>query len=356
MSGLVSIETVVAGLSARAGELAAELLPGGRREGRHWRCGDLSGAPGQSLIVDLRGTHAGHWRDFASGEFGDALDLVAQVVAGGDKRRAIAWARAWLGLGGEAPAVDPTRARAEAERRRQRGERDEAARRERARRQAAAIWLASAERLRDTPAEAYLRARAIDLASLGRQPRCLRFHPALYHAETGAEHPALVALITGGEDNRALAVHRTYLARQADGSWGKIAGQAKKVLGPFAGGAIRLWRGASGKPFREAPADEELALVEGVEDGLSLALIQPALRIWAVVSLSNLAAVYLPARLRRVLIVGDNDAGETARAALAKAVAAHQRQGRRVRLVRSPVGKDFNDALRAQNLSGGDAA
>ncbi|MGH7092191.1 MAG: DUF7146 domain-containing protein, partial [Stellaceae bacterium] len=74
-----------------------DLLPGGCREGAEWRCGSTAGEPGHSLGVHLIGERAGVWSDFATGERGDALDLV-RIVLGADTVRALDWSRRWLGI------------------------------------------------------------------------------------------------------------------------------------------------------------------------------------------------------------------------------------------------------------------
>jgi len=48
--------------------------------GRTLQVGNLSGAPGQSLKVQLEGQFAGTWRDFATGESGDLVSLYAQSL------------------------------------------------------------------------------------------------------------------------------------------------------------------------------------------------------------------------------------------------------------------------------------
>jgi putative DNA primase/helicase len=64
-----------------------------------------------------------------------------------------------------------------------------------------------------TVVEAYLRRRGLSLAI----PETLRFHPNLKHAPTGTWWPAMVALITKGEDNTPIGVTRTFLAPDGTG-------------------------------------------------------------------------------------------------------------------------------------------
>jgi putative DNA primase/helicase len=62
---------------ARLPELLTQLLPGGRRIGREWVCGNLRGEPGASCKVNI---FTGRWADFATGERGgDIISLAAAV-------------------------------------------------------------------------------------------------------------------------------------------------------------------------------------------------------------------------------------------------------------------------------------
>lgn len=87
---------------------------------------------------------------------------------------------------------------------------------------------------------------------------------------------------------------------------------------------------------------------EGIETCLSIALACPELRVLSAVSLGNMARITLPAAVRRVILAADNDgAGTPAAEALQRAIDHFAREGREVRVARSPVGNDFNDALTA---------
>lgn len=67
--------------------------------------GDLSGAKGQSLKVTLVGEKKGMWRDYATGEGGDLVELWALVRCAGNKGDALREIRDYLGLG--SPTVFP---------------------------------------------------------------------------------------------------------------------------------------------------------------------------------------------------------------------------------------------------------
>ena len=55
------------------------LFPAGKHRGKQFIVGDLEGNPGKSLVVELAGSRAGMWMDFATGEGGDILDVWARV-------------------------------------------------------------------------------------------------------------------------------------------------------------------------------------------------------------------------------------------------------------------------------------
>lgn len=62
-------------LTERAEEVAATLIPAGRKVGREWEAGSVNGEQGRSLKVCVEGGKRGRWSDFATGESGDLLDL-----------------------------------------------------------------------------------------------------------------------------------------------------------------------------------------------------------------------------------------------------------------------------------------
>ena len=186
------------------------------------------------------------------------------------------------------------------------------------------------------------------MSLLDRTPGALRYHPGLFNGETGRDHPALLGLINMRDGSKA--VHRTWLAPHPDEprNWVKLKVEnAKKTYGDYRGGSIRLWRGASDKPIAKAQAGELVCITEGIEDGLTVAIAMPEARVLVAVSLSNMAHIELPEAIEEVVICADNDpANSKAAGALDRAVTAHLRAGRRVRVAR-PRGdvKDFNEII-----------
>lgn len=317
-----------------------------------------------SFCIHLAGPMAGRWCDFATGDKGDVIDLIA-LSLGLSLADAIKEARAFLGLETESPELRRARdlaAQAAAKRRvaEVAAQAEKAARRRKA---ARGLWLSGQERIAGTPVALYLANRGIDLAPLGRQPRAIRYHPdCLYldevvNPETGevlprrVNLPAMVAAITNAKGEH-IATHRTYLAYGPTGLWAKAAlPDAKKVLGDYRGGAVRLWSGAGPKggkgcPLASCPPGTRVYIAEGIETALSAVMLRPDLRVLAAVSLSNMALVELPANVAEVVLIGDADAHPQAQAGLAHAVAAHGKAGRLVRLWQSDrPGEDLNDRL-----------
>lgn len=357
------LDDIRQGLADRADELARELVPDGRRSGHYWigRCPWRGDRHAGSFWVNLAGAkRPGTWKDAATDEKGGPLDLVMRAC-NLDFKGALDWSREFLGLArGGVSDDERRRRRAEAERRRAAADAAYEAETADKRRRAASLFR-GAKRLafRGSPADAYLRgARGIDVGGLGRLPGVLGHLPDCRHVESGRRVPALVALIQQPMTRVALGVHMTFLEPtgadklRAPPGWPPSQKfPVRKVWpGGIAGGVIRLWRGDTGMAEDEAAACgavDELALCEGVEDGLSIALALPRLRVWCAYSLSNLVNVRLPPCAERVTVFADNDWGKPrARAALDTALAALERQGRPVAVAHSHIGKDVNDALR----------
>jgi hypothetical protein len=332
---LHSVDEIARMLDERAEQIAAELFPAGRRSGPEWRVGSIAGEPGQSLGIRMTGPKRGVWMDFNAGIGGDMLELVARARYGGDRGQALRWARAFLGLSeaaapaGVTPPPPPPRVPADEV------SRDFAGK-------ARALWFGG-HPIGGTPAAAYLAGRGISLARLGRLPGALRFRPDVYCSERRVTAPAMLAAILRG--GTMIGCHRTFLAPRPSGGWGKAPIQApKKIIGQVGGGFIPVWRGKSGKALRDAPADDTLAVCEGIEDALTIALHTPEWRVVAAVSIGNLAKLSLPDRFADIVCCWDRDGDNPASVAAREATVTRLlNEGRSVRQVAPPEGfKDFN--------------
>jgi hypothetical protein len=123
---------------------------------------------------------------------------------------------------------------------------------------ARSLWDA-AQPVTGTKTEAYLRARAITCAL----PDSLRFLPDIHHAPSSSWGCAMVANVEA-----AGGVHRTFFDKQGK----RLGKNAKMMLGPCAGGAVRLSCGSG-----------PLVVCEGIETGLSLlcGLLRGPATVWA---------------------------------------------------------------------------
>jgi twinkle protein len=77
--------------------VASMLLPNGKRKGPEYCVGSIGGEDGDSLKVRLTGNKAGLWKDFATGDAGDLIDLWA-AVRGMTKKDAFEACREYLGV------------------------------------------------------------------------------------------------------------------------------------------------------------------------------------------------------------------------------------------------------------------
>ncbi len=349
------VDQIKALLQDRIVDLVHTLAPGGVIKGNYW----LSRSPARndrhagSFWVTIRHTPKGPpgvWKDEGTGDKGDVFSLI-QLHYGWPHTRdgfieAVKWARKWLNFE-DIPVKQRAAVAEQAAATRAREEKDAAEKAEKNARAAKAWWLSCEPELAGTVAETYLGSRGIPLADLKRPPRVLRFAPELVHGPSQRTFPAIVAAMTDAA-GAIRAVHRTYLA--PDGSGKAPVSPARMIWPTFAGCVIRLTRGETDLSPEEATRRglvDRLLICEGIEDGLSFALACPELRIWAAGSLANLANVKLPDCTWEVIVAADNDWGKPqAQAQLQRALEALGRQRRPVRVARSHIGKDANDALR----------
>lgn len=324
-----------------------------------------------SFVIHLTGHKAGKWEDFATGQRGDVFDLIGLSLGLGQMVDQLKEARSFLGLRTDSPEEARQREVALAAAKHRRAEAEAQARRDqdRASRRAEAMYLSAEPGIRGTPVDFYLKERGIDLATIGHQPRALRYQAKChYHFEdksTGEiiefDGPAMIAAMTNLQ-GRTVAVHRTWLAiNPATGRWGKVRlphpsqeGQflpAKKVYAWGDGCAVRLSsglgpKGGKGAPLNRCPPGTRVYIAEGIETALTARILRPDARVLAAYSLSNMGKVGLPPEVTEVVLITDHDLASQAQAQLAEAIEAHRKAGRLVRIWKSDhPGEDLNDAL-----------
>lgn len=371
------LDFVIGKLEGEFEFLANHLAPGGSRTGAVYQPRNPlrdDRNPG-SLVIYVAGPHKGKWREYSPalpGQ-GGAYDFVAYILGSGDiaKGRKLAWR--YLADRYGLKSASPADKAAWRERRKvETVKKSKAAEEQSAKRRGIAQKLyINAHPAPNTPVQAYLEtARGIAFDVLGRWPNAIRYAPELAHPEDGVYGPAMIAAVTQWRaegKSRFLAAHRTFLEQDAAGRWRKRGDvdadirESKYALGHYAGGAVNVWRGKSGKPLAEAPDDDVVVITEGLEDALTVAYAYQAAaprapqgaiqyagpRVLCAISIANLANVALPPQIRDVRLAVDND-GDNPQAArqIERAIEAYDGQGRAVRLIRAPGGaKDLNAAL-----------
>jgi hypothetical protein len=188
--------------------------------------------------------------------------------------------------------------------------------------------------IRGTIAQAYLHGR--DLADL-RHCTALRFHPRCWYRSDESDPrdqardawPAMVAVVTdlGGAITGA---HRTWLDPAGDEK--APVSTPRRAMGHLLGHGVRF-----------GVVRDVMAAGEGIESLLSLRQITPCLPVVAALSANHLAALLLPAGLRRLYIARDND---RAGAWAAERLMERAVDGGIEALTLDPRLGDFNDDLR----------
>lgn len=185
-----------------------------------------------------------------------------------------------------------------------------------------------------TPAELYLRNRAITMPL----PHTLRFARLAPPKESGVLAsngpgllPCLVAVVTDPY-GKLVGIQRTYVTndgRKAASTDGKV----KFSLGLVAGGAIQI-----------GPPTSNIVVTEGLEDGLSLAQALGE-SVWVAAGTAMLPHMTFASVTRSVVIGADAD--EAGERAAQKAAIAYRDAQLAVRIMRPAESyKDFNDMLR----------
>jgi hypothetical protein len=142
----------------------------------------------------------------------------------------------------------------------------------------------------------------------------------------------MVAAVTTCPGTDVVAIHRTYL--NPNGSGKADVDPDKMSLGPIVGGAIRL-----------GPPAPEMAIAEGIEDGMTI-LQETGIPVWAATSASAMRSMVLPALPMAAEVVVCSDPDPVGQRAVDVAAARWISEGRSVRVAVPPNRMDFNDVLR----------
>ncbi|MCB1379848.1 MAG: toprim domain-containing protein [Alphaproteobacteria bacterium] len=297
-------------LCATAPDWLPPLFPQARLsfDRRTLRCADLTGRPPRkegSCIIALKGPRAGFGYDHATGESAGPIDLIYQAT--GLTNAALFDEAARLARMGQPVATRaPTAAKP-----------DHALE--------VARILGGCQPVANTVAKAYLASRGLA------DPGCedLKFHPDLTDFDTRRGWPGLVAVVRDGAGEPTGGIHRTFLVD--DGSGKAPAG--KKMLGPVAGGCVRL---------AAMSDDGHIGVAEGIETALAVQKIF-GIPTWAALSADGLKRWRWPEGITKVTIFADaGDAGMQAAATLSDRLNMADIANE---IVRPLHGDDFNDDL-----------
>lgn len=288
MSARRSIADLSADLADRAESFCRQYFPEGSKQGNYWQVGDTSGAKGQSLAIRLHaqgGRKAGSWQDFATGQYGDLIDLLHERLGSVTLKETLREARSFLGVA-PFPAMPREPRKAECP------DTASAKRIYRARK-----LFAAGKPVLGTLAATYLQGRGIT-----RLGPALRYHPRVFlwqgedDSDLPQKAPALLAKIT---DNRGqiTGCARFYL----DPSTGGLAEieSPKRILGQLHGHAIRFWSGAG---------CTDLIVGEGLENTLSVGTALPEFDLASCLTATHLGLFIPPPGIKRIWIARDNDA------------------------------------------------
>jgi hypothetical protein len=289
----VSVAEISTDLGARAESFCRAYFSEGCRQGDYWQVGDTSGAAGRSLVIRLQaqdGRKAGGWIDYATGEFGDLIDLLHAKLGSTSLKETITEAQRFLGNAPISANPAPMRTL------------KGVVVSNTSRMVSARKLFAAGGPVLGTLAAAYLHQRGI-----ARFGPALRYHPRVYFrsADTDSDQPsyapALLAKITDNQGN-ITGCARTYL----DPNTGRIAdlSSPKRILGQLHGNAVRFWSASD-------PVD--LIVGEGLENTLSVGTALPEFNLASCLTATHLGLFIPPSGIKRIWIARDNDAaGERA--------------------------------------------
>jgi hypothetical protein len=305
-----------AALNERAAELATYLIkdkPNRQRSNKR----ELRFGTKGSLSVVTSGPKSGSWFNYENQKGGGLFDLIMREQ-NCSFVEALRFAREYLG---DAPL--PTRPSPSLRV-------DDDVEAEKKHREAMEIWNSAVSIDHPLP-QRYFERRGLMIPH-GIDGRALRFHG---RCKFGLNmHPCIIALFTGIEDNEPRAITRIALTPDSQ----KID---RKMLGPVAGAAIKLWA--------DADVTSELCVAEGIETSLAASMLNFT-PVWSLGSAGSIASFRVVDRIARLTIIVDNDLGGAGQRAAGECSEQWTNAGHNVRRVMPRrIGDDLNDVLRRRS-------
>ena len=268
-------------LGTQAEAFCRTFYPNGRHAGGYWTIGNVHGDEGGSLAIRLHSNGkaaAGSWTDYATGEWGDLLNLIPHVTNASSWPDIIREAKRFLRKPEHASA-SPTR------------QIKQNAPTSLDQQQKATRLFTKGVNVAGTLAHRYLKNRDIT-----RLDPALAFHPECYFQNEQRQLdklPALLARITDN-DGQITGVAKTWLDPER-GCKADIA-EPKRVAGRLAGNAVRFGR-----------AGRILGCGEGIETILSVGSALPKLPLAACLTASHLGLFDVPEQVETLWVFRDND-------------------------------------------------
>jgi phage/plasmid primase-like uncharacterized protein len=305
-------------LQATAPFWVPSLFPNGRMsfDRKTLRCANLYGDPPRkegSVSIELTGPYAGWGSDYATNETVGPIDLIGYAT-GKTGRDLFEEAARIAGMPFPAVETKPQQKKDRSNK--------------------ISFVLDHCKPSPGTLVDVYLASRGL------KNPGCadLLFHADLTHFEERRGFPAMVAIARDASGAPTGGIHRTYL--RDDGAGKAEIAKAKSMLGPVAGGAVRLF---------EIGPDGHVGIAEGIETALSAQKIF-GVPTWAALSAGGMKDWSAPEGVREVTIFAD--AGKPDRNGIVPGLAAAAgladrlaRDGIAARIVTPLHGDDFNDDL-----------
>lgn len=158
-------------------------------------------------------------------------------------------------------------------------------------------WGETLEITESDPVWRYLDARI----GIDQPPRAVRYHPSLFHKESSARFPAMLAKVTN-HDGESVGLHRTYLSM--DGAKAAVE-EAKKTF---------VWKRQEGAAVRLCPPAERMGIAEGIETALAASKLF-SVPCWSALTARGVFDWVPPPAVKEVIIFGDNDLSFTGHAA-----------------------------------------
>lgn len=189
--------------------------------------------------------------------------------------------------------------------------------------EALAVWRET-QPIDGTLAEAYLAKRHCLIDGLSAD---IRFHPALWHRQSGRPKAAMVALMRDARTNEPCGIHRTFLRADATKLDRMMLGRAKSAC-------VKL--------TDDAEVTYGLGIAEGIETGLSVMRAGFA-PMWACLSAGGIAAFPVLDGIESLTVFADHDESYTGQNAAARCGRRWRDQGKEARAMMPAERGDFND-------------